>query len=186
MTDKPKVFVTRIIPEEGLGNVKEQTDADVWPDRHPPKREVLLEKVKGAQGILTMLSDKIDAEVMDAAGGGLKVISNYAVGIDNIDIAAATERGIVVGNTPGVLTDATADIAIALMLGVTRRLGEGMDYVKAGKWETWEPQTLLGLDLTWKTVGMSSPAILYMFGIMSRRPWEAVKVVVKAPAESEP
>jgi lactate dehydrogenase-like 2-hydroxyacid dehydrogenase len=101
-----------------------------------------------------MLSDPIDAEVMDAAGPQLKVISNYAVGYDNIDVAAANERGIVVGNTPGVLTDATADIAFALMIGVARRLGEGVEFVKRGEWKTWEPQTLLGLDLVWRTVGI--------------------------------
>lgn len=151
---KPKVYVTRVVPEAGSNIIKENCEAVIWEESGPPPRDVLLQQVAGAAGIFCMLSDKIDAEVMDAAGPGLKVISNYAVGYDNIDIPTATERGIVVGNTPGVLTDATADIAFALMIGVARRLGEGVNYVKEGKWKTWEPITLLGLDLVWKTVGI--------------------------------
>jgi len=151
---KSKVYVTRVIPEVGSNIVKENCDAVIWEEPGPPPKNVLLQQVAGAEGILCMLSDKMDAEIMDTAGPQLKVISNYAVGGDNIDMPAATERGIVVGNTPGVLTDATADIAFALMIGVARRLGEGRDYVKDGKWKTWSPTTLLGLDLTWKTVGI--------------------------------
>ena len=97
---KPKVFVTRLIPDRGLNMIKDFCDADIWADELPPSREALLERVRGVDGLLSLLTDRIDAEVMDAAGPQLKVISNQAVGYDNIDVPAATERGIPVGNTP--------------------------------------------------------------------------------------
>ena len=150
---KPKVYVTRLIPEEGLNMVLEACDAEVWEDELPPPREVLLEKVKGKDGLLCLLTDKVDAELMDTAGT-LKVISNYAVGYDNIDVKAATERGIPVGNTPGVLTDTTADFAFTLLMAVARRVVEGVDYVRAGKWKTWGPRLLLGQDVHGATLGI--------------------------------
>ncbi|HEY63432.1 MAG TPA: D-glycerate dehydrogenase [Caldilineae bacterium] len=150
---KPKVYVTRLIPEEGLNMVLEACDAEVWEEELPPPREVLLEKVKGKDGLLCLLTDKVDAELMDTAGT-LKVISNYAVGYDNIDVKAATERGIPVGNTPGVLTDTTADFAFALLMAVARRVVEGVDYVRAGKWKTWGPRLLLGQDIHGATLGI--------------------------------
>lgn len=150
---KPKVYVTRLIPEEGLNMVLEACDAEVWEEELPPPREVLLEKAKGKDGLLCLLTDKVDAELMDTAGT-LKVISNYAVGYDNIDVKAATERGIPVGNTPGVLTDTTADFAFALLMAVARRVVEGVDYVRAGKWKTWGPRLLLGQDVHGATLGI--------------------------------
>ncbi len=150
---KPKVYVTRLIPEDGLNMVLEACDAEVWEEELPPPREVLLEKVKGKDGLLCLLTDKVDAELMDTAGT-LKVISNYAVGYDNIDVRAATERGIPVGNTPGVLTDTTADLAFALLMAVARRLVEGVEYVQAGKWKTWGPRLLLGHDIHGATLGI--------------------------------
>ena len=120
----------------------------------PPSRGLLLEHIKGKDGLLCMLSDKIDAEVMDAAGPQLKVISNYAVGFDNIDIAQATARKISVGNTPGILTDATADFAFALLLAAARRVAEAQQYIKADKWKTWGPSMLLGPDLAGATLGI--------------------------------
>jgi glyoxylate reductase len=102
---KPRVFVTRIIPEGGLKLVREACEAEIWEDELPPPREVLLEKVRGVEGLLSLLTDTVDAELLDAAGPQLKVVANYAVGYNNIDVAAATARGIAVGNTPGVLTD---------------------------------------------------------------------------------
>ncbi|NOZ27035.1 MAG: D-glycerate dehydrogenase [Chloroflexi bacterium] len=150
---KPKVYVTRLIPEEGLNMVLEACDAEVWEGELPPPREVLLEKVKGKDGLLCLLTDKVDAELMDTAGT-LKVISNYAVGYDNIDVKAATERGIPVGNTPGVLTDTTADFAFTLLMAVARRVVEGVDYVRAGKWKTWGPRLLLGQDVHGATLGI--------------------------------
>jgi glyoxylate reductase len=152
--DKPRVFVTRIIPEAGLKMVLDACDAEVWPDELPPPRDILLEKVRGAVGLLPLLTDRIDGEVMDAAGNQLAIISNYAVGYDNIDIQAATDRGILVGNTPGVLTETTADLAFALLMAAARRLGEGIDYIRADKWKTFKPMELLGRDIHNATLGI--------------------------------
>lgn len=151
---RPRVFVTRVIPEKGLAMVTEFCEADVWQDELPPPREVLLERVRGVDGLLCLLTDRIDGEVMDAAGPGLKVISNHAVGVDNIDLEAATARGIPVGNTPGILTDATADFAFALLLAAARRVVEGERFVRAGKWKTWGPSLLLGVDVFGATLGI--------------------------------
>ena len=152
--NKPRVFVTRPIPDRGLDVIKNFCDADVWTNELPPSREVLLERVRGVEGILSLLTDRIDGEVLEAAGPRLKVISNQAVGFDNIDVAAATQRGIPVGNTPDVLTDATADFAFALMMAAGRRIVEGERYVRAGKWKTWSPTLLLGVDFKGATLGL--------------------------------
>jgi glyoxylate reductase len=133
--------------------IQEVCDVEVWEDELPPPREVLLEKIKGKDGLLSLLTDKVDAELMDAAGT-LRVISNYAVGYDNIDVKAATERGIPVGNTPGVLTETTADLAFTLLMVVARRVVEGVDYVRAGRWKTWGPRLLLGQDVYGATLGI--------------------------------
>ena len=152
--DKPKVFVTRVIRDKGLKLVKENCQADTWPEELPPNRETLLERVRGVDGLLCLLTDRIDGEVMDSAGPGLKVISNHAVGFDNIDVAAATARGIPVGNTPGILTDATADMAFALMMAAGRRVVEAEKFLRAGKWKTWGPSMLLGADFAGATLGI--------------------------------
>jgi glyoxylate reductase len=151
---KPRVFVSRMIPDAGLDRVKEACDADIWPERLPPPYEILIERVRGVDGLLCVLTDRIDANLMDAAGPQLKVISQMAVGYDNIDVAAAKARGIPVGNTPGVLTEATADLAFSLLLAGARRIVEGSNYIREGKWETWEPKTLLGADVTGATLGI--------------------------------
>lgn len=151
---KHRVWVTRRLPEEALLPLFQEAEVEVWPERLPPSREVLLEKARGCSGLLTLLTDTIDAEVMDAAGPQLKVISNYAVGFDNIDVAAATQRGIVVTNTPGVLTETTADLAFALLMAAARRLQEGYEVVRRGDWLTWEPQLLLGQDVHGATLGL--------------------------------
>lgn len=150
---KPIVYVTRRIPDQGLSLILEQCQAEVWPEETPPPREVLLEKVRQCEGLLSLLTDKIDAALMDNAPH-LRVISNMAVGFDNIDVAAATERGILVGNTPEVLTDTTADFAFALLMAAARRIGEAIDYVRAGKWKTWGPMLLLGQDVHGATLGL--------------------------------
>ena len=150
----PKVFVTRRIPEKGLEVLKKKCIVEVWPGDLPPTAEEVAAGVVGAAGILCLLTDRIDAAVMDAAGSGLKVISNYAVGYDNIDIAEATRRGIAVGNTPGVLTEATADHTFALLMAAARRVAEGDRQVRAGKWHTWEPMGLLGADIHGATLGL--------------------------------
>jgi len=151
---KPKVFVTRRILESGLKLVEAACDAQVWPDELPPSNDEILARVRGVDGLLCLLSDRIDAAVMDAAGPGLKVISNFSVGVDNVDVAAATARRIPVGNTPGVLTDATADLAFALLLAAARRIMEGERGVRAGRWKTWGPSFMLGADLNGATLGI--------------------------------
>ena len=151
---RPKVFVTRAIPEKGFEIIRDFCDVDVWPHELPPTRDQLVQHVRGVDGLLCLLTDKIDGEVMDEAGSQLKVISNHAVGFDNIDVGAATARKIPVGNTPDVLTDATADFAFALMMAVARRIPEAERYVQDGKWKTWGPMLLLGVDLKNATLGL--------------------------------
>ncbi len=150
---KPKVFVSRLIPDEGLNLVLDACDAEVWQDELPPPREILLEKIRDKVGLLSLLTDKIDAELMDM-NPQLRVVSNYAVGFDNVDIPAATARGLPIGNTPGVLTDTTADFAFTLLMSAARRVVEGADYVRAGKWKTWGPKLLMGVDVHGATLGL--------------------------------
>jgi glyoxylate reductase len=151
---KPKVFITRRIPDAGLILIYEECEVDLWDQDLPPSKEELLQHVPGVDGILSLLSDPIDAEVIKAAGENLRVISNYAVGYNNIDIQEATRRNISVGNTPGVLTEATADFAFALMMSAGRRVVEAEKHVRAGKWKTWSPSTLLGVDFAGATLGI--------------------------------
>jgi lactate dehydrogenase-like 2-hydroxyacid dehydrogenase len=134
--------------------VTQACDADVWPDELPPPRDELLRRIAGCDGVLTLLTDRVDAAFLDAAGPGLKVVSNYAVGFDNVDVPECTRRGIPVGNTPGVLTDTTADLAWALLMAAARRLPEGDQYVRAGRWRTWGPLLLLGPDVHGATLGL--------------------------------
>src|SRR5947209_11913087 len=154
MPNRPKVFVARIIPDDGLRKVTEATDATVWQDDLPPPREKLLASVAGCDGVLTLLTDRVDADFLDRAGKQLKVVSNYAVGFDNVDVPECTRRGIPVGNTPGVLTETTADLAFALLMAAARRLPEGDRYVRAGKWKTWGPMLLMGPDVHGSTIGI--------------------------------
>jgi len=149
-----KIFVTRVIPDRGLDLVKKHFQPDVWTQEMPPTREELLERVRGVDGLLCLLTERIDGELLDAAGPQLKVVSSMSVGVDHVDVAAATARGIPVGNTPGVLTDATADMAFALLFAAARRVVEGEKYVREGKWKTWHPQLLLGADFVGATLGI--------------------------------
>ncbi|MBE0671759.1 MAG: D-glycerate dehydrogenase [Anaerolineales bacterium] len=151
---KPKVFVTRIIRDAGLTLVNDFCDAEVWQGDLPPSREVMLEKVRGVDGLLCLLTDRIDGELLDAAGSQLKVVSNHAVGFDNVVVPDATARRIPVGNTPGILTDATADFTFALLMSAARRVPEAERYLRAGKWKTWGPSILLGADFVNKTLGL--------------------------------
>jgi len=153
MSVKPKVFVTRRIPDAGLKLIQEATAAEVWTDQLPPPAAVLRQKVADCDGLVSLLTDTIDAGFLDKAPR-LKVISNFAVGFNNIDVNACTERGVCVGNTPGVLTDATADMAFALLIAAARRIVEGHQYTLAGKWKTWEPLGHLGQDLAGRTLGV--------------------------------
>jgi lactate dehydrogenase-like 2-hydroxyacid dehydrogenase len=152
--DRPRVFVTRIIPEEGLTAIRETCAAEVWVDDLPPPRDELLRRIAGADGVLTLLTERVDDEFLDAAGPSLKVVSNYAVGFDNIDVAACTRRDVAVGNTPGVLTETTADLAWTLLMAAARRVAEGDRYVRAGRWKTWGPMLLLGPDVHGATLGL--------------------------------
>jgi glyoxylate reductase len=149
----PKVFVARRIPAAGLDRIAAAADVDVWPDRLPPPADVLRARVRDCDGLVSLLTDRVDAALLDAAPR-LKVVSNFAVGFNNVDVAACTARGVRVGNTPGVLTDATADIAVTLLLAAARRLGENATDAKEGRWLTWEPLGWLGQDLAGKTLGI--------------------------------
>jgi len=151
---KPKVYVTRELPERGLKIIKEHFDAEVWPEYAPPPKKVIIEKARNVDALATLLSDKIDAEVFDAAPK-LKIVAQMAVGFDNIDIPEATKRGIYVTNTPEVLTDTTADFAWALLLAVARRVVEADKYVRSGQWKVgWHPMMLQGRDVHGATLGV--------------------------------
>jgi glyoxylate reductase len=154
VTGRPKVFVARRIPDEGLRPILDSSDARLWEDELPPPRDELLAAIAGCEGVLTLLTDRVDDEFLDAAGPDLKVVSNYAVGFDNVDVDACTRRGVPIGNTPGVLTDTTADLAFALLMAAARRVVEGADYVRAGRWKTWGPMLLLGPDVHGGTLGI--------------------------------
>src|ERR687883_1793109 len=151
---RPRVFVSRRIPDDGLAPILAQTDAEVWPDELPPGRDELLRRVEGVDGLLALLTDRVDDELLDRAGPQLKVVSNYAVGFDNVDVPACTRRGVAVGNTPGVLTETTADCAFALLMAAARRIPEAYDYVRQARWKTWGPMLLLGPDVHHATLGI--------------------------------
>jgi lactate dehydrogenase-like 2-hydroxyacid dehydrogenase len=148
-----RAFVTRRLPGTALDRLAAEHEVEVWPERLPPKRTELRELVAPCEGVLALLTDPIDAELI-AGAPRLRAISNYAVGVDNVDLGAATARGIPVGNTPDVLTESTADLAVALMLAIARRVVEGDALVRRGDWLTWEPSLLLGHDLHDATVGI--------------------------------
>jgi len=147
-----KVLVTREIPEAGLRPL-EDYDLTVLSEA-PPARDELLEAAEGTVGVLSNVTEKMDAEFMDAAGEGLKVIANMAVGYDNVEVEAARERGIVVTNTPGVLDETTADTAFMLLLAAARRLGESERTLRAGDWEWWGPKLFVGVDVWGKKLGI--------------------------------
>jgi lactate dehydrogenase-like 2-hydroxyacid dehydrogenase len=148
-----RCFVTRRIPGSALDRLRESHDVDLWPERTPPPHEELLARAKGCEGLLSLLTDRLDAETLEALPE-LRAISNYAVGFDNVDIEAATRRGIPVGHTPEVLTDTTADLAWAILMAAARRLAEGEAFARSGEWVTWEPDFLLGRDVHGATLGV--------------------------------
>jgi len=138
MQELPKVFVARSISADALARLAEVAQATVWPEPRPPSREEFLAGIRGADAVITMVTDRIDDEVLDRALS-LRVVANVAVGYDNLDIAALTRRKIPVGNTPDVLTDATADLTFALLLACARRVVEARDAMLAGKWTVYDP-----------------------------------------------
>jgi glyoxylate reductase len=151
---KPKVYVTRILPERGLKIIREHFDTEVWSEYAPPPKEVIVKKVANVDALVSLLSDKIDAEVFNAAPK-LKIVSQLAVGFDNIDLKEATKRGIYATNTPEVLTDTTADFAWALLMAIARRIVEADKYVRMGKWKVgWHPEMLQGRDVYGATMGI--------------------------------
>lgn len=153
-TIRPLVAITRRIPEAGLDLLQNKFELRINPHNRVLKPNELLMLVRDARAILSLLTDKIDSEVMDAAGKNLKIIANYAVGLDNIDLEAAKSRKIIVTNTPDVLTEAVAEHTIALILAVARRIVESDQFVRAGKYKGWEPELLLGTELSGKTLGI--------------------------------
>src|SRR3954447_24025013 len=148
-----RVFVTRRLPGTALKRLAAEHELDVWPERMPPALDVLRERAAHVDGLLALLTDRIDAALIEASPD-LRVISNYAVGSDNVDLEAATKRGIPVGITPDVLTEATADLAFAGLLAAARRLPEAAATVREGRWLTWEPDWLLGHDVHGATLGI--------------------------------
>ncbi len=150
---KPRVFIARTIAQEALDKIAQATEMEVWPGELPPSYETILKKARDAEGLVTMLSDKIDTALI-AASPELKVISNYAVGFDNISVSEATKRHIFVSNTPTVLTKTTADNAFALLMAAARRVVEADKYTRKGQWQTWGPKVLLGQDIYNATLGI--------------------------------
>jgi glyoxylate reductase len=154
MTDsRDRVFVTRRLPGDALARLAAVATVEIWPDEMPPAYDELCRGAASAHGLIALLTDTIDATLI-ASAPALRVISTMAVGYDNIDVAAATVRGIPVGNTPGVLTETTADLAFALILAVARRVPEAERFLREGRWRTWDPQMLLGYDLHGATLGI--------------------------------
>ncbi len=149
----PLAYVTRHLPQPALDFLAQHTHMSWWPDELPPPHDRLLAEASNVDGLLALLTDRIDAEFLDAAPR-LRIVSNYAVGYDNIDLRAATERGVLVTNTPDVLTETTADFTFALMFAAARRIVDGVNYVKDGQWKTWGPEILLGQDMYGATLGI--------------------------------
>jgi len=149
-----EVLVTRKIPDAGLDILRKEVNLDIYEGDTPIPRDELIQKIKGKHGLLCLLSDRIDRDVMDAAGTQLKIISNYAVGYNNIDVEEATKKGILVTNTPGVLTDATADLTWALLMACARRIPESDRFVREGKFVGWGPMLMLGYEVYGRTIGI--------------------------------
>ena len=154
-SNRRKIYITREMPEEAMRILKSRFDVEVWTDEIPPPKSLLKEKMKEADGLVCLLTEEIDEKVINAASAQLRGISQVAVGFNNIDVEAATKKGIYVTNTPGVLTDTTADFAFTLLMSVARRVAEADRYVKAGKWKVpWGLMMMIGQDVWGKTIGI--------------------------------
>lgn len=149
-----KVYVTRIIPQAGIDLLRQHATVEVNESDVPLSHDELRSRAGSVDALVTLLTDKIDRNVLEAGKGSLRIVANVAVGFDNIDVPAATETGIMVSNTPGVLTDTTADFAWALLMGIARRTAEGQAFLKAGKFNGWGIMMLLGEDVHGKTLGL--------------------------------
>lgn len=148
-----KVFITRRIPDPGLNMLRKKVETEINPNDRVLTKKEIIKGLKGKDGLISLLTDQIDKDIINSEPK-LKMIANYAVGYDNIDIQAATEKGIPVSNTPGILTDTTAEMAWALILSVARRVIEGDKFTRAGRFKGWEPMLMLGQDITNKTLGI--------------------------------
>jgi len=153
MANRPRVAVTRLIPEAGLDLLRQSCDVTVWEGELPPNREELDVLLDGVDGALTLLTEEVDGDLLDRHPT-IRVISNFAVGYDNVDVDAATARNVAVCNTPGVLTQATAEFAFTLLVSAARRVVEAASYVENGKWQTWGPKLLMGQDIAGATLGI--------------------------------
>jgi glyoxylate reductase len=153
MSEHPRVFVTRRLPGDALDRLAAEAVVDLWPGDMPPPYDELVARTSSAEGLLCLLTDRIDAGLISSAPN-LRVISQMAVGYDNIDVPAAATRGITVAHTPGVLTEATADLTFALILAIARRIVEAERFLRDGRWQTWDPSGLLGLELHGATLGI--------------------------------
>jgi glyoxylate reductase len=173
---KPKVYITRMLPERGLRMIREHFEAEIWPEYAPPPKETIIKKVANVDALVSLLSDKIDAEVFNAAPK-LKIVSQIAVGFDNIDLNEATKRGIYVTNTPEVLTDTTADFAWALLMALARRVVEADKYVRTGQWKVaWHPEMLQGRDVYGATIGIIGAGRIG-FGVAQRATGFKMKIL---------
>ncbi|PUA19666.1 D-glycerate dehydrogenase [Glaciimonas sp. PCH181] len=152
---KSNVYITRMIPQETIDALRQFHDVEVNPYDRALTRDELLQQVRGRDAVITLLTDKVDGEVLDAAGPQCKIFANYAVGFNNFDLKAATQRGVIMTNTPGVLDDATATHAWALLLATARRISESERYVRAGQWHGWAPMAFIGQDVDHKTLGIA-------------------------------
>ncbi len=152
--DKKKVYITRRIPDEVIELLEEYFQVEINPQDRVLTKDELLEKVVGMDAVLCLITDNIDSEVLEAAGDKCKIFANYGVGFNNIDITSATERGIIITNTPGVLDDATADLAWALLMAVSRRIVPADKFTRNGAFQSWDPMMFLGRDITGKTLGL--------------------------------
>jgi lactate dehydrogenase-like 2-hydroxyacid dehydrogenase len=154
MPDHPTVLITRRLPEEAIQRLPKAWDLRYWDSDEPIPRQELLAQVEGVSGILCLLTERMDGEVMERAGGELRVVSTMSVGYDHVDVDECRARGVPVGNTPDVLTETTAELAVALLLATARRIPEGVAAVKEGAWDTWKPMWLTGQDIYGSTLGI--------------------------------
>ena len=152
--EKPHVFITRTIDPAAISSVADSCIVEVWDKQSPPEYEILLKKTESVDGLISLLTDRIDRELITHSNNRLRVISQMAVGVDNIDLAAATESRIPVGHTPGVLTDSVADFTFALLLSVARRVVEANGEVQQGAWQPWGPDVLCGADIHGSSLGI--------------------------------
>jgi glyoxylate reductase len=198
LASSPYVFVTRELPGNAVERLQSAAQVEVWPDKEPPPREELLSQAARADALLTLLTDRVDAALLDG-GPKLRIVSNMAVGFDNIDVEAATARGVLVTNTPGVLTETTADFAFALLLATARRLVEGDRLARSGGWPTWHPSFLLGQDVYGATLGIVGMGAIgravarrargfgmrILYADNQRRPsWRQSSMPVRAPGDA--